>query len=142
MTTNEERERVSGRASEPDGLVCVHPRHGDGDYYIGQTNDLPTRLAEHALGGGALATQGKSGRLVWFSHTHDREAARRMEERLKSAKERGELAGIVAQFDDLIRLVRPEKILAQLEEEDRRHRELDAEGDALVSVGGLRSQAR
>ena len=93
----------------------------DGGYYIGQTNDLVTRIAEHAIGGGAKATQGKTPRLVWFSHTHDRVAAKRMENRLRRALQRSpaSIAEAVANFDRLIRLVRPDKTLSQLQEEDR-----------------------
>ena len=48
---------------------------GDGEFYTGQTNDLDTRLVEHTLDVGAIATKGTVHKLVWFSHTHSREAA-------------------------------------------------------------------
>ncbi len=72
MTTNKLRENTSDKASDPLVWYVYILELADGGYYIGQTNDLATRIAEHAVGGGAKATQGKAPRLVWFSHTHDR----------------------------------------------------------------------
>ena len=118
MTENEIREKVSDAKNEPLVWYVYIIELDTGGFYIGQTNSLETRLAEHATGGGAKATA-QSGNLVWFSHTHDREAAHRMEGRLQAACDRApkEIRNMADRFQRLIRLVCPEKTLRELEEE-------------------------
>ena len=66
MTTNETRENKSDNKGAPLVWYVYIIELEDGGYYVGQTNDLPTRCAEHALGGGAKATATQKGKLVWF----------------------------------------------------------------------------
>ena len=87
----------------------------DGRHYVGHTDDLKARLSEHSMG------SDMAPRLVWFSHTLDREAARTMEARLKRAVERSpdNVASIIDEFRDLIGLIVPEKMPEQLQKESR-----------------------
>lgn len=117
--TNETRERSSDANNMPLVWYVYILELPTSGYYIGQTNDLETRTAEHTFGGGATATTQSSGKLVWFSHTHDREAAHRMEARLQAAYERAptQIRDQVDRFQRLVRLVVPEKTLRELKEE-------------------------
>ena len=121
--TNATRERASDEAAGPTLWYVYILRFDDGGFYIGQTNNLETRLAEHALGGGAQETAGRPSKPVWFTHTHDRENAKRIETRLQAALARSdaEIQAIVDSFDRLIGLIRPAKTLRELEAEDQKH---------------------
>ena len=121
--SNETRERGSDSQTAPATWYVYILEKADGDYYIGQTNDLHARLAEHELGGGAMATAKGGNRLVWFSHTHDRDAARKMERRLQNAYRRRpeSIREYADRFRSLVRLVVPEKTLAQLQEEEHQY---------------------
>ena len=121
--TNATREQTSDLDSQPILWYVYILELGDGAFYIGQTNDLDTRLVEHTLDVGAIATKGTVHKLVWFSHTHSREAAQHMEKRLQATLERSplEIKVIIERFDRLLQMVRPEKTLRQLEAEDRAH---------------------
>lgn len=121
MTTNEARETVSDELNNPLLWYVYILRLEDGQLYVGQSNDLQARIVEHSIDAGAKATAGQSKRLVWFSHTHDREAARQMEARLRRALERSpqSVEEIVANFDRLLNLIRPQKTLRELQEEER-----------------------
>ena len=154
MTTNETRENKSDNKGATLVWYVYIIELEDGGYYVGQTNDLPTRCAEHALGGGAKATATQKGKLVWFSHTHAREAAKAMEARLQAANERSphEIQVLAGRFQDLVRLVCPEKTLRELTEEQaerdrvassRYHMLIRKEGDIFVSaVCGYRGSGR
>ena len=119
MTTNQTRERMSDTKGAPLVWYVYIMELEDGGYYIGQTNDLHTRYAEHTLGGGAKVTASQKGKLVWFSHTHDREAAKAMEARLQASYERSpnDIQVLAGRFQDLVRLVCPEKTFRELKEE-------------------------
>ena len=121
--TNATREQTSDLDSQPILWYVYILELGDGAFYIGQTNDLDTRLVEHTLDVGAIATKGTVHKLVWLSHTHSREAAQHMEKRLQTTLERSplEIKVIIERFDRLLQMVRPEKTLRQLEAEDRAH---------------------
>lgn len=121
MTTYANRETVSDELSSPLLWYVYILRLEDGQLYVGQSNDLQARLVEHSIDAGAKATAGQGKRLVWFSHTHDREAAKQMEARLQRALERSpqSVEEIVANFDRLLNLVRPQKTLRELQEEER-----------------------
>ena len=154
MTTNETRENKSDNKGAPLVWYVYIIELEDGGYYVGQTNDLHTRYAEHALGGGAKATATQKGKLVWFSHTHAREAAKAMEARLQAANERSphEIQVLAGRFQDLVRLVCPEKTLRELTEEQaerdrvaasRYHMLIRKEGDVFLSaVCGYRGRGR
>lgn len=116
------REQASDKNQAP-VLWYVYILEGtdSGGFYIGQTNDLPTRMLEHNLGAGAKTTVGQPWALKWWNHCHSREAAQALEKRLRSALERSplEIEGIIERFDRLISLIRPEKTLAQLRQEEK-----------------------
>ena len=120
---NSARERASDSQNAPLTWYVYIVEKADGGYYIGQTNDLHTRLAEHEVGGGAKATAKGGNHLVWFNQTHDRDSALKMERRLRRAYERKpeSIAELSDRFSGLARLVVPEKSLAELREEERRY---------------------
>ena len=121
MTTVEQRENASDSRFAPLVHYVYILRLEDGTFYIGQTNDLSARVVEHRIDAGAQATKGKKQDLVWFSHTHDRKSAQQMEQRLKSALKRSpmEIEEIADRFSGLLDLVRPQKTLKDLQEEER-----------------------
>ena len=121
MTTVNEREKASDSRFEPGVLYVYILRLRDNSLYVGQTNDLTSRVAEHVIDAGAEATRGQSPQLVWFSHTHDRNSARQMEQRLQTALERSplEVEAIIDRFSSLLDLVRPQKTLRQLQDEEQ-----------------------
>ena len=122
MTLNNRgRERASDSQATPLTWYVYILEKADGGHYIGQTNDLYARLAEHEVGGGAKATATGGNRLVWFNQTHDRDSALKMEQRLQRAYERKPeiIAELSNRFSGLARLVAPEKSLAELREEER-----------------------
>ena len=121
--TNEEREQVSDDNISPALWVTYILQLDDGTYYVGQTNHLATRFIEHSLDTGAEATKGQRGKVVFFTHTHDRASAKAVETRLQRTLERSPLAieAIVREFESMIRLVRPEKTLAELRKEEQEY---------------------
>jgi len=121
MTGVSERETASDSRFNPSVHYVYLLRLGDSSLYVGQTNDLVSRVAEHTIDAGAEATKGQKPQLVWFSHTHDRSAAHQMEQRLRSALQRRplEVEAIIERFSGLLDLVRPQKTLRQLEDEER-----------------------
>lgn len=121
MTTVSAREKASDSRFEPGVYYVYILRLNDDSLYVGQTNDLVSRLAEHSIDAGAEATKGQAPQLVWFSHTHDRSGAHQMEQRLQAALKRSplELEAIIERFNSLLDLVRPQKTLRQLEAEER-----------------------
>ncbi len=123
MSTVEQREQASDQRYTPELHYVYILRLADGSFYIGQSNNLDMRVVEHHLDAGALATKGQDSRLVWFSHTHDRESAQQMESRLQSLLERSPLAieEQVARFSRLLDLVRPQKTLQEMREEEKAH---------------------
>ena len=124
---NEQREKWSDHKSSPLVWYVYILEFDDGSYYIGQTNDLTVRLAEHALGNGAEATKEKAHKLVWFNQCADRDSAKHMETRLKKANAK-RISGMISNFDQLVRLVKPDKTLDELERERR---------DYISKMGGL-----
>ncbi len=118
--TNEQRESISDAVREPVLWYVYILRLEGGELYIGQTNDMDSRLVEHNLDAGSTATAGQEGELVFFTHTHSRESAKRTEERLRRTLQRSplEIESIIEHFDRLVRLIRPEKTLAQLRQDE------------------------
>ena len=94
----------------------------DGDFYVGQTNDLKVRLAEHAMGAGAGHTKGMKPRLVWVNMATERESAKLMEARLQRAKERAKernperVRKLAADFDELVRMIKPDRTVGRVGE--------------------------
>lgn len=133
--TNEQRERQSDQRMKPTVWYVYILDLGDG-FYVGQTNDLEARLIEHG-------TNGRSAQLVWFNQVTDREAAKTMEKRLQRTLDNGKdsIVRLVGQFDRLMRLMRPEKSLLDLEREHREHEAYsrNAMHHIPVSVGHRRT---
>ena len=79
-----------------------------GKYYVGQTNDLPIRLAEHAVGDGSAVTARERFSLVWYTCVPSRQQARQMEARLQdSCKSKPEaVEELIRDFRRLMRLVK------------------------------------
>ena len=110
------------------------------EYYIGQTNNLEVRLAEHESGHGAAATKGRPFKAVWFSQVHDREAAKLLEGRLQRLlkADPAAIARIVASFDRVMSAVRPQKTFRELEREQRQHdrlMEMALHKGSLIGMG-------
>ncbi len=120
MTTTNQREWASDASADPLVYYVYILRLQGGEFYIGQTNDLSSRLVEHRLDAGAKATRGQDFQLVWFNHVHSREAAKQMEARLQRALKRSplEIQGVVDRFQNQLDMVRPQKSLKQLQAED------------------------
>lgn len=116
---NANREQRSDMAARP--LVWyVYMMDVGNDYYVGQTNDLEVRLMEHG-------TQRPKGVLVWFTQVADRAHAKNLEQRIAKAidGDKGRALRMVEQFHRLLRVVRPEKTLEELQEEEQaRQREI------------------
>ncbi len=51
--------------------------------YVGWTNDLPKRIANHNAGHGARTTRGRSWTLLYWEHCDDRRSAMSREWHLK-----------------------------------------------------------
>ena len=120
---NAERETQSDKLNDPVVWYVYIMEKADGSLYIGQSNDLPTRVAEHAMGTGSEVTSGQSPRLVWFTHTHSRDNARAVEARLKRAlaKTPQKIHKTIADFAQLVKMVRPEKTPQERMDEDKRY---------------------
>ena len=118
---NRQREEASDRKTDPVLWYVYILQKCDGSFYIGQTNDLQTRVLEHGLDAGAEATKGQQEKLKWWNHCHDRDAAIALEQRLQAALDRSplEIEGVIERFDTLHRMIRPEKSLAELRAEER-----------------------
>ena len=64
-------------------------RLSDGEFYIGQTRELPERLSEHR-DGKVGTTKGKTPELVWFTELASRDEATKLEAALKQTRDRDE----------------------------------------------------
>ena len=117
---NSQREEASDRQAEPLMWYVYILKQRDGSLYIGQTNDLKTRLLEHRLDAGADATKGQQGELKWWNHCHSRKVAEHLEQRLQAALARSplEIEGVIERFEEMMKLFRPEKSLADLRAEE------------------------
>ena len=123
MNTVNAREKASDNRLEPTVHYVYILRLKDDSVYVGQTNDLASRVVEHAIDAGAEATNGQTPQLVWFSHTHDRDGAHQMEQRLQSALKRSPLVveALIERFSDLLDIVRPQKTLPEQRREEQEH---------------------
>jgi predicted GIY-YIG superfamily endonuclease len=77
-------------------------RCSDGTYYVGHTDELERRLAEHETGatGGYTATR-RPIQLVWFEEFPTREEAKVVEVQLKKWSRRKKEALIAGRMDEL-----------------------------------------
>lgn len=121
--SDNQRETASDATRNPLVWYVYILEFEDGGYYIGQPNSLTERVAEHAMGAGAESTAGRPHKLVWFNQTHDRESAIKMENRLQDAVERRPLKvkEMVGSFDNLLKLVKPDKTLQELRDDEKKY---------------------
>jgi predicted GIY-YIG superfamily endonuclease len=81
-------------------------RCSDGSYYVGHSDDIERRLAEHETGatGGDTATR-RPIRLVWFDEFPTREEAKVVEAQIKNWSRRKEalMAGKIEELKDAAR---------------------------------------
>ncbi len=75
-------------------------RCSDKSYYVGHTDDLERRLAQHETGGGYSATR-RPIQLVWFEEFPTREEAKTAEAQLKKWSRRKKEALIVGRLEEL-----------------------------------------
>lgn len=120
--TKKERESTSVPGGNPLLHYVYILRDEEGHFHIGQTNDLETRVAEHSRLPGACTSDRVGLRLVWFTHTHSGDMARRIETRLGRTLQQSpmEIGDLVDRFERLIRLIRPEMTLAEMRREAKR----------------------
>ena len=77
----------------------------DGSYYVGHTDDLETRMAQHHSGIGSAHTRRHLPvTLVWHQEFDSRVEALEMERRVKGWRREKKLALIEGRFEDLRRL--------------------------------------
>ena len=114
-TSNESRESMSDEKMKPT-VWYVYILDEGNKFYVGQTNDMEARLVEHG-------TKGRSAKLVWFNQASSREAAKTMEARLQRTLDNDQdgIVRLVDQFDRLLRIMRPEKKLLDLQREHEEH---------------------
>lgn len=76
----------------------------DNNYYVGQTDDLRSRILEHK-DGQVTNTAGKSPSLVWFDMATSREHALQLEMHLKEIKNKNPrmFYRLILRFGDLVR---------------------------------------
>ena len=79
-------------------------RLSSGEFYVGQTRELPERLSEHR-DGKVSSTRGKAPELVWFTELPSREEATKLEAELKQIRDRDERAirRMIIRFQSLAR---------------------------------------
>ncbi len=77
-----------------------------GEYYVGQTADLRTRIMEHR-DGEVATTAGKNPSLIWFDFARSRQEALQLEEHVKHLKDANlrTFRGLILRFGDLVREV-------------------------------------
>ena len=75
-----------------------------GEFYVGQTRELPERLSEHR-DGKVQSTKGRKPRLIWFTELSSREAAVKLESELKKTAdfEPREIRRMMVSFRELVR---------------------------------------
>jgi predicted GIY-YIG superfamily endonuclease len=77
-------------------------RCSDGSYYVGHTDELERRLAQHASGTGLSYTATRQPvRLVWFEEFPTREEAKVVEAQIKKWSRRKKEALIAGKIDEL-----------------------------------------
>jgi len=77
-------------------------RCSDGSYYVGHTDELERRLAEHETGAGSGYTATRQPvRLVWFEEFPTREVARVIEAQIKKWSRRKKEALIEGRMEKL-----------------------------------------
>jgi len=93
------------KAAQGEGLFHVYVLSlSDKTFYVGHTNDLRLRLAEHKSGK-ATDTAGKQPQLVWFAEASTRKAAAALETDIKKLRDKNDrkLRRMVIDFSDLLK---------------------------------------
>jgi predicted GIY-YIG superfamily endonuclease len=82
-------------------------RCSDGSYYVGHTDEIERRMAQHSSGGyiGYTATR-QPVQLVWFQEFQTREEAKATEAQIKKWSRRKKVALIGGNVDELKRAAR------------------------------------
>lgn len=80
---------------------------GDGSYYVGQTEDLECRMAQHEAGSGCTFTRRRLDlRMVWSQEFPTRTEAMERERQIKGWSRRKKRALIEGRWEDLSRFAR------------------------------------
>ena len=95
----------------------------DETFYVGSTNNPAARFTEHAIGVGAEATSGRLFHVRLVHQFETRKEAEYNEERITRALTRGpeNVAAMIDNFERITRMIRPEKTLTQLREEEQKY---------------------
>ena len=120
--THEERKSIADKALNPVVFFSyVLQFDDDGSFYVGSTNAPLTRFSEHAIGIGAKATSGRPFTVRLVLPFFSRKEAEYNEKRLRVALDKGpsDIEAMLAVFNRLIDVVRPQKTLSQLQAEER-----------------------
>ena len=115
---HEERMSRADAKAEPAFYFSYVLEYPDGTFYVGHTNAPLARWTEHAVGIGADATAGRGEFTVRVAMPFlSRKEAQYNEERLQDALRIGRLKDLIAVYHQMLNVVRPEKTLRELEEE-------------------------
>ena len=120
MTSHAERKRRSDDKAEPSYWFSYVLRLSDGTFYVGSTNSPGARWTEHAVDIGAKATAGRPFRICMVLPFLSRKEAEYNEKRLQNALDQSpeHVESLLSVFDQMINVVRPQKTLSQLQEEE------------------------
>jgi putative endonuclease len=69
----------------------------DGSFYIGQTNDINSRLQRHNSGSEKYTSKKIPWKIFWFTEVNSRSAAMKLERRLKNMKSRKRIMEFIEQ---------------------------------------------
>ncbi len=117
-----ERMAAADRNGQPKFyFVYVLEMLDNGEYYVGHTGHIEARLLEHAAGRGAEATAGREFKIRVCLPFQTRKEAQYSEARWQAALRHSpaNIAALVTTFDQIGKMVRPEKTLEELERESR-----------------------
>ena len=101
LETSPAWERADSNAS----YFCTYIlRLDNGEFYVGQTRELPERLSEHR-DGKVNTTRGKAPELVWFTELPSRNEATKLEAELKQIRDKDErsIRRMIIRFQGLVR---------------------------------------
>lgn len=121
---HEHRKRVSDQNAAPKFFYSyILQFDDDGTFYVGSTNNPAARFTEHAVGVGAVATTGRRFHVRLVHQFETRKEAEYNEKRIARALERGpkNVEAMIDNIDRINQMIRPEKTLSQLVEEERQY---------------------
>ncbi len=118
---HEERKATADQWAQPEFYYSYILRFEDGGFYVGSTNNPAARFTEHAVGVGAVATAGRRFKVCLVHQFGTRKEAEYNESRIQRALARGpvNVEAMVDNFGRISSMIRPEKTLRELEDEDR-----------------------